>query len=89
MVKCESLRINMFRITHTGKSVNFPVTKFTQPCKVEQVALQHKNQRRISGNETEKSEQMENRTRKAVKHVIKNSESHTDGNTFIAVLQPS
>ena len=26
MVKCESLRINMFRITHTGKSVNFPVT---------------------------------------------------------------
>ena len=25
MVKCESLRINMFRITHTGKSVNFPV----------------------------------------------------------------
>ena len=27
MVKCESLRINMFRITHTGKSVNFPVTK--------------------------------------------------------------
>ena len=28
MVKCESLRINMFRITHTGKSVNFPVTLF-------------------------------------------------------------
>ena len=27
MVKCESLRINMFRITHTGKSVNFPVTQ--------------------------------------------------------------
>ena len=27
MVKCESLRIHMFRITHTGKSVNFPVTK--------------------------------------------------------------
>ena len=27
MVKCESLRINMFRITHTGKSVNFPVTR--------------------------------------------------------------
>ena len=27
MVKCESLRINMFRITLTGKSVNFPVTK--------------------------------------------------------------
>ena len=27
MVKCESLRINMFRITHTGKSINFPVTK--------------------------------------------------------------
>ena len=26
MVKCESLRINMFQITHTGKSVNFPVT---------------------------------------------------------------
>ena len=26
MVKCESLRINMLRITHTGKSVNFPVT---------------------------------------------------------------
>ena len=26
MVKCKSLRINMFRITHTGKSVNFPVT---------------------------------------------------------------
>ena len=26
MVKCESLRINMFRITHTGKSVHFPVT---------------------------------------------------------------
>ena len=26
MVKCESLRINVFRITHTGKSVNFPVT---------------------------------------------------------------
>ena len=26
MVKCESLRRNMFRITHTGKSVNFPVT---------------------------------------------------------------
>ena len=26
MVKCENLRINMFRITHTGKSVNFPVT---------------------------------------------------------------
>ena len=28
MVKCESLRINMFRITRTGKSVNFPVTTF-------------------------------------------------------------
>ena len=27
MVKCESLWINMFRITHTGKSVNFPVTE--------------------------------------------------------------
>ena len=27
MVKCESLRINMFRITHTGKSMNVPVTK--------------------------------------------------------------
>ena len=26
MVKCESLRINMFRLTHTGKSMNFPVT---------------------------------------------------------------
>ena len=26
MVKCESLRINMFRVTHTGKSVDFPVT---------------------------------------------------------------
>ena len=26
MVKCESLRMNMYRITHTGKSVNFPVT---------------------------------------------------------------
>ena len=26
MVKSESLRINMFRITRTGKSVNFPVT---------------------------------------------------------------
>ena len=26
MVKCESLRINMLRITHTRKSVNFPVT---------------------------------------------------------------
>ena len=26
MVKCESLLINMFRIKHTGKSVNFPVT---------------------------------------------------------------
>ena len=26
MVKCESLRINMFPITHTEKSVNFPVT---------------------------------------------------------------
>ena len=26
MVKCESLRINMFRITHTGNSMNFPVT---------------------------------------------------------------
>ena len=26
MVKWKSLRINMFRITHTGKSVNFPVT---------------------------------------------------------------
>ena len=63
--------------------------KFTQPHKVEQIALQHKNQRRISSNETEKSKQMENRTRKAAKHVIKNSESHTDGNTFIAVLQPS
>ena len=30
MVKCESLRINMFRITHTGKSVNFPVTLLTR-----------------------------------------------------------
>ena len=27
MVKCKSLRINMFRITHTGKSMNFPVTE--------------------------------------------------------------
>ena len=27
MVKCKSLRINMFRITHMGKSVNFPVTR--------------------------------------------------------------
>ena len=27
MVKCKSLRINMFLITHTGKSVNFPVTQ--------------------------------------------------------------
>ena len=27
MVKCESLRMNMYRITHTGKSVNFPVTE--------------------------------------------------------------
>ena len=27
MVKCESLRMNMYRITHTGKSMNFPVTK--------------------------------------------------------------
>ena len=26
MVKCESLRMNMDRITHTRKSVNFPVT---------------------------------------------------------------
>ena len=26
MVKCESLRMNMYRITHTGKSMNFPVT---------------------------------------------------------------
>ena len=26
MVKCKSLRINMLRITHTGKSMNFPVT---------------------------------------------------------------
>ena len=40
MVKCESLRINMFRITHTRKSVNFPVTNVTitglylLPCKV-------------------------------------------------------
>ena len=31
MVICESLRINMFRITHTGKSVNFPVTIATPP----------------------------------------------------------
>ena len=31
MVKCESLRINMYRITHTGKSVNFPVTVPTVP----------------------------------------------------------
>ena len=30
MVKCESLRINMYRITHTGKSVNFPVTKVSK-----------------------------------------------------------
>ena len=28
MVKCKSLRINMLRITHTGKSVNFPVTEY-------------------------------------------------------------
>ena len=27
IVKCESLRINMFRITHTEKSVNLPVTR--------------------------------------------------------------
>ena len=27
MVKCESLRMNMYRITHTGKSMNFPVTQ--------------------------------------------------------------
>ena len=27
MVKCESLRMNIYRITHTGKSVNFPVTR--------------------------------------------------------------
>ena len=33
MVKCESLRINMFRITHTGKSVNFPVTVSVQQAK--------------------------------------------------------
>ena len=26
MVKCESLRMNMYRITQTGKSMNFPVT---------------------------------------------------------------
>ena len=26
MVKCESLRMNMYRITHTGKSMNFLVT---------------------------------------------------------------
>ena len=26
MVKCKSLRMNMYRITHTGKSTNFPVT---------------------------------------------------------------
>ena len=26
MVKCESLRLNMYRITHTGKSMNFPIT---------------------------------------------------------------
>ena len=26
MIKCKSLRINMLPITHTGKSVNFPVT---------------------------------------------------------------
>ena len=25
---CESLRIDMFRITHTGKSVNIPVTAY-------------------------------------------------------------
>ena len=31
MVKCESLQINMYRITHTGKSVNFPVTVPTVP----------------------------------------------------------
>ena len=30
MVKYESLRINMFRITHRGKSINFPVTVFTK-----------------------------------------------------------
>ena len=29
MVKCKSLRINMLRITHTGKWVNFPVTVFS------------------------------------------------------------
>ena len=28
MVKCESLRMNMYRITHTGKSMNFPVTVY-------------------------------------------------------------
>ena len=41
MVKCESLRMNMYRITHTGKSMNFPVTLacssehisfFQKPC---------------------------------------------------------
>ena len=57
--------------------------------KLKKIALLHKNQGRISSYETEKSKQMENRTRKAAKHVIKNSKSHTDGNTFIAVLQPS
>ena len=34
MVKCESLRINMFRITHTGKSVNFPVTALAHCSRV-------------------------------------------------------
>ena len=32
MAKCESLRMNMYRITHTGKSVNFPVTQSSAPA---------------------------------------------------------
>ena len=39
MVKCESLRINMLRITHTGKSVNFPVAE----CKALQGAIKERN----------------------------------------------
>ena len=37
MVKCKSLRINMLRITHTGKSVNFPVTGEKKKKKKESV----------------------------------------------------
>ena len=41
MVKCKSLRINMFRITHTGKSVNFPVT----PCSVKSLTMEENLQK--------------------------------------------